>query len=238
MKALVIEPHGDDAILSCNSFLKLKDIDKDVITFSSRPSYELSKYYPVNNIQYMELDNLWYKDGKPILKTNIVHREFNEGLPIYDNYIETLRSEFEDFDKHVDEIYNKLSTIISTNSYDMLVGPVGLVHPYHVAVRVAINKLDTELPILYYVDKYYISNRYAKELYANYVKEYGGIEINPGYTKYEKEDEELINNFCAAYPTEKMLLRFYRETIGSIPCKYIYNNNKLDELAKELTYVN
>lgn len=229
MKILILEPHGDDALLSCHSILKTNN-EIDILTLSERPSDGLKNYYKsINNVEFLGFPNLWYRNGKPILNTHQVHREFKEGLPISNNYVNKL---IEIYGNEYYDDLNMVKTVIKDdyNNYDIVVCPIAVVHPYHVIVREAWKSINSEIPTLYYADKYYIQNRYAKEMYEDLVKSMKlDKEYNSGYNRLDKENKIISEILCSVYPSESQLLRFYSDIILWYPCKYAYKSNELVE---------
>lgn len=238
MKILLLEPHGDDALLSCHSILKT-DNEIYLLTFSDHASYGLEKYYPsIKKLEFMDFKNLWYPNGKPILKTYQVHKDYLDGKPIAEDYLAVIKEIFkEDWDVSLDHIKNKISDLVSLNNFDIVLCPSAVVHPYHIAVREAwlqFNK-NINIPTIFYADKYYIQNRYAKEMYEYLVKSWNFKEHNPGYVQLEEENTKIKDILWDVYPTEGKLLRFYSDIILWYPCKYMYDNNeKVEELINEL----
>lgn len=243
IKVLMIEPHGDDALLSCLSFIKKNNVDIDLITFSDRESEGLFKHYSsIVSTHYYRYPSLGYTNGKPYLETHAVHRGFKNGDPIYDNYTEFIRdhhsTEYKElFDKMVTDIDNYLSR----KDYDLVVSPSGLVQPHHVLVRQSVDEAlkNKNIPVLYYADKYYIQNRYAKEMYESMklsMKSNNSteIEINPGYSKYQAPNQEVYNMMEEIYPTELKLFRFYSDIIMNVPCKYFCTSIIKDERVRDL----
>ena len=227
MRVLILEPHGDDAVLSCNSILETNN-DIDIVTFSDeRTSEGLKEFYPsVKSTKYVGFDNLWFKDNKPLLETHKVHKDYLLHKPIAKNYDKTLIENFGDEYRRAEyELYNYLSNF-SINEYDLVVCCSGISHPYHVALRNAMLRYlkSYEIPVLWYGDKYYLNNRYAKEFYET-LPEILDVdsEINEGY---EEIPDNLLVQLAmeAVYPTEIKLFRFYRPIILNCKCKYYYNS--------------
>lgn len=235
MKILILEPHGDDAVLSCNSILETSN-DIDIVTFSdSRSSEGLRKYYPsINSTTYVGFDNLWFADNKPLLKTHKVHKDYKQGKPIAKNYDQTLIDNFgDDYYRSENELYNYLLKS-SIDTYDLVLCCSGISHPYHVALRNAMLRYlkSHEIPVLWYGDKYYLNNRYAKEFYET-LPEILDVdsEINEGYE--EIADNSLVRIAMEnVYPTEVKLFRFYSPIILNCKCKYYYNSKYTEIIDK------
>ena len=237
MKILILEPHGDDALLSCYSILETNH-DIDILTFSARSSDGLEKHYPsIKGLMFCNINNLWYPDGKIILKTHEVHKAFTAGEPIAHNYLTKLKEIFgSEFDEDVEEVKEKILLTLGQSQPDIVVCPISVVHPYHIVVREAWRSLQLDIPTLYYADKYYIQNRYGKEMYEDLRTElHLDQEVNPGYEYLSEKNTRIANILCEVYPSESMLLRFYSDIILWYPCKYAYKSNeKVEELINDL----
>lgn len=230
MKILILEPHGDDALLSCYDLLK-SDEEIFLMTFSERGSDSLQEKMPsIKYSEYMDYPNLWFRDGKSLLKSHEVHRDYNNGVSVYYKYLKTLMSEFgEEFIRDVEQVSRRIAEIMYQYDPDVVVCPVGLSHPYHVVVREAWNSIKCK-PTLYYVDKYYIQTRYNKEIYQDFLRNNSEYrEYNPGYEPLPESRDEIASLLKECYPTESMLLRFYSDIILNYPCKYVYEPNNIVE---------
>lgn len=229
MKILLLEPHGDDALLSCFSLLKTNN-DIDLLTFSERGSEGLiSKFESITNHEFVNFPNIWYKDGKVILNTHDVHRRFLNKEPISSQYDTQLQDIYKDeWISDFMMIESKIAEYISHKEYDLVVCPSGITHPYHVLIRQVWSKIKGNIPTLYYADKYYIQNRYSKEMYEDLKSHLNcDKEINPGYVRLEVENKELVDILYEVYPSEGKLMRFYSDIILWYPCKYMYNSNDI-----------
>ena len=230
MEILVLEPHGDDALISCTSLLYEDTNDIDLITFSeSRSSEGLREYFPsIMNYTYLSLDDLYFKDNKPLLNTHKVHRDYLDGVELVGKYDDMLiRSLGLPYLRLIDNFYEALSDI-DFSSYDLIVSPVGLSHPSHVGLRTALLKIDTDKPILWYVDKPYISTRYNKEILTCIPKYLGtDREVNPGYVEVPDRDD-IYHILSKIYPSEVRLYRFTGDIIAKYPNKYLYNSRHSD----------
>lgn len=236
MKILILEPHGDDALLSCFDLLKT-DNEIHLLTFSERGSEGMvDKFESVTHHEFMNFPNIWYKDGKPILKTHDVHRRYLNKEPISSQYDDQLHEIYKDNDEWITDkcmIQKAINRYIESGTYDIVVCPAGVTHPYHVLIREAWCTLNYHIPTLFYADKYYIQNRYSKEMYEDLKKQYGcDTEVNPGYVRLETENKELVDLLYEIYPSEGKLMRFYSDIIAWYPCKYMYRS--YDKIIKRL----
>ena len=91
MKVLAVEPHGDDLLLACKSFLELDGNEIDMITVSDRYSANLNEEFKsIKSVEFMDYEGLGYNGGTVFLKTYVVHRDYQNKIPIYQNYLEFL----------------------------------------------------------------------------------------------------------------------------------------------------
>ena len=230
MNILILEPHGDDAILSANSLLALPEANIDIITFADfRTSEGLKEFFPsIRKTEYIDHNNLYYFDRKPILKTNQVHRDYIEGKPIIDNYNNMLLDYFGDLYTKAENLAYDTIKSIDFDQYDLLACPVGLSHPYHVVLRNAlirsINEDCLDKPVLWFADKPYISNRYNKEIWSLMPRFLGvDSEINPGYEEIP-ELTDIYKIMKKVYPTEMNLFTYTGDIILKFHCKYLYDS--------------
>lgn len=238
MNTLIIEPHGDDALFSCFDILdKAPESSISIFTLSDHRSSEgLKKYFKsVGYATYVGIDNVYYPNGKVVLKTHQVHRDYVNGVPIFDNYRKFLYSDEFEYSKYVkiaeDQIKDIVKDILFKNKYDLVITNLGLSHPFHIATSKAVTEVS-DIPVLYMVDKPYISNRYNKELYENFLKTHTDmLEINPGYYNVVGNDkiEKILRD---VYPTEVKLLRFSSDVLLYGNLKYCYNKKYHDTIMK------
>ena len=246
MDILVLEPHGDDALISCTSLLYSEDNNIDLITFADgRTSDGLKQFFPsLRETKYIDHENLYFRDKKPLLKTHQVHRDYLNGVNLVEKYNQMLIDEFGDIYYNLENgAYNTLNELGFEN-YDLIVSPCGLSHPYHVGLRNAVlryrNEHGTEQPILWYVDKPYISTRYNKEILEGVPKFLDAdIEINPGYTEVP-DRKDIYYIMSKVYPTEVRLYMYTGDIIAKYPNKYMYNSkysSVIDPLVPQLESV-
>ena len=226
MKILLLEPHGDDALISCTSLLYDDTNDIDLVTFSeSRSSEGLRAYFPsIKNCTYLSLDDLYFKDNKPLLNTHKVHRDYLNGIELVGKYDDMLIGSLGfPYLRLMDNFYEALLNI-DMNQYELVVSPVGLSHPSHVGLRNAVIKLGIDKPIIWYVDKPYISTRYNKEILTCIPKYLGtDREVNPGYVEVSDRDD-IYYILSKVYPSEVRLYRFTGDIIAKYPNKYLYSS--------------
>lgn len=230
MNVLVLEPHGDDALISCTSLLYSEDNDIDLITFADgRTSDGLKKYFPsLRETRYIDHENLYFRDKKPLLNTHKVHRDYLDGVDIAEKYNQMLIDEFGDtYMKLIDGAYDTICEL-DLDKYDLVVAPCGLSHPYHVGLRNALiryrDDTNSDQPVLWYVDKPYISTRYNKEILEGIPRILDtDREVNPGYVEVP-DRKDIYHIMSKVYPTEVRLYMFTGDIIAKYPNKYMYNS--------------
>lgn len=139
-KVLVISPHLDDAILSAGQFIAGRNGNVDVLTvFSGIPMAEglLTDYDK----------SCGFKTSKDAM---VVRRqEDTEAMAILNArpiYTDILDSQYDKKQTGITKVIRK--TIIEHN-YEMIIGPLGLRHPDHIAVSNALLKLNPTNLYLY-----------------------------------------------------------------------------------------
>ena len=241
MKILILEPHGDDALLSCHDVLTNLNNEITLLTFSARSSYKLIEIYPtIKRAPYLDTRNLWFPDGHPLLKTHEVHRDYLDNKPIYDSYINLLLSVFrQEYIEDYEEVLKSIFQELQKDRYDVVLCPVGLSHPYHVIVSHCwtdeFSKLSRgDVPTVYYGDKHYIQTRYCKELFLNYVSS-RQLSVT-GYGEVIPKNQNLEDALRVAYPSEVKLLRFYSDVILFHKCIYAYDPNNQSLVERMLCH--
>lgn len=243
-KILLLEPHGDDALLSCSSLLRSKN-NIDILTFSGRSSEGLEKFYPsIKSTHFVDSNDLPYSN-RPIQNTHVVRRQFNEGKDVSHQYDKEVKEKFgQVYDNVVEKLMLCIEPILIAEDYDVLVYPVGLNHPYHIAVRDAVERLyhieDLSNqqdylypPVLLYVDKPYSGIRYVQDMLHSRLN--NSLEIFDVLdTCAIKKEEEIKSALSNVYPTEVQLLRFYSKVILESPDTYVYNSFSENEVVKKL----
>lgn len=218
LKVLIIEPHGDDALLSAYKILSNKICDIDIITLSGRSSEKLkgNQYLgTINNITYLDLEDIDY-DTRPKCNTHEYNKMYKEGINVYEHYCTVLGKEYGDevWSQLVD-VANKISeNIEDIHDYDIVLIPAGLNHPYHYFIYKAMRLITDkeEIPnIIYYAEKPYISNRYVRQMLDGLIKSENlsryEVSMTEGDTAFKSQ------TFREVYPTEVNMLRFSSECL-------------------------
>lgn len=221
MKLTIVEPHGDDAFISCSSTLMNSDFDIYLCTMSDRSSEGLREFYPsIKDTSFIDTKDVHY-DYHLRYNTHNIHRRYQAGEDLYKTYcydMDGLLVDNEDAKHLHSQFLNGFFTAYLNDDKlllqgDLLLMPVGLFHPNHYATRRLIDSiLDKDHPRIYYVDKPYIEKRYVREILStsNFIS----------YTAPVQSKETRAEIFKKVYPTEQSLLRFSSKSI--LECKDIY----------------
>lgn len=209
MKVLIVEPHGDDAFISCSSALIQEDLDITVLTMSDRDSHNLDSYYDaVKHTVYIDAPDIHY-DLRLKYSTHDIHRRYLAGEDLYQKYIQDMNHHLlvehrQDYESFVNKIKDSIDLL--PVDYDLAIIPLGLFHPNHYATwRASRSFILPNIPRIYYVDKPYIEKRYVKEILK--------CSSYNLYTAPVQEKSIRAEYFKKLYPTEQSLLRYSSETI-------------------------
>lgn len=225
----IVEPHGDDALISCCTALEALPItiSTTLITLSERPSNSLIEYFDsLRKVEYKDLEDLNYKYRHKI-NTHEIHRMYKNDdaiVPYLRKLILkdvplTLR------DRVIDQVKTTLDSSISSDT-DLLLLPSGLDHPYHLVVS---DYNYSRSKIIYYLEKPYLSKRYIREYVNQYCRyDISVVHLIVEYTESLKSKKSEI--FKAVYPTEQSLLRFTRQSILEDPDEYLVPVSLISEV--------
>lgn len=230
-KVLIIEPHGDDALCSCSSILRNNNLDIDVLTLAdSRSSSDLVNHYPsVKNVKYLQCEDIDYR-LRPKVSTHEIHKLFLEGKDVYAKYLDdTLyglgKSDFTEYSSW-STIGDMLFKMFSLQSYGYILVPVGLVHPFHLATReivdfcTKVNCISSRC--IYYADKPYLGNRYAKECMESFAK---SLKMHKLEAQYAGRGTKVKTILSKVYPTETTMLRFSSKALLEDPDIFLSTDN-------------
>lgn len=218
-KVLLIEPHGDDSLCSCSSILRNNNLSIDIVTLGeSRDSKKLIYHYPnINRTHYYALPDIDYS-LRPKISTHDIHKRFVNNEDVYTYWMNQV--------PYDNCAYDMLLGIFDTidfkfSNYDYIVYPLGLLHPYHVAVSKIVSKY-AKGKIIRYVDKPYISNRWVKECLTSYVNNNtcSILEVN-----YDTRKDDIQRVMKDVYPTEVGMFRFSSKTLLEDPDMYVIDSD-------------
>lgn len=213
MRVLIVEPHGDDAFISCSSAMLKQDIKSNVVTFADRDSHRLGDVYDsVHKTTWLDAPDVHY-DFRIKYSTHDIHKRFLAGENLYDSYIKDMDNLLLDKETDASNIYIDIffklldyTAVILEEDYDLAILPLGLFHPNHYAVhKLSKILLSPDIPKIYYVDKPYIEKRYVQEI----------LKCSPYslFTAPVEDKETRAKIFKSLYPTEQGLLRYSSQTI-------------------------
>lgn len=220
----------------------------DVLTLSERDSKGLKKFYSsVQEVEFKDINDLNYS-MRPRLNTNEIHKRFLNGEDVELYYSMLVENTFDNFLETCTNISGKiLDYIIGTKkSYDVILSPVGLCHPFHIATRKGIELSKTHMEttfnpdyfdtpdIIYYVDKPYYQHRYVKEMYESFKDQI----IHNNYIEVHSpevyKEVEILDVFKNVYPTELGMMRFSRDILTKESDIFLVPNIILDKFKEIL----
>jgi len=156
MKVLILEPHPDDALISTRAIIldASKQSIFEILTLCEWRENSSSEFAG-------DLDTLFSECKLP---NNAFRLKLpNRSVKKLDDYADAIKTNL-DMELKISKMMRLISAKISSFGPDMILSPLGLGHPDHVAVSWAVQALDTPVPILYYVEFPYAFNRYGKIL--------------------------------------------------------------------------
>lgn len=229
MKILLIEPHGDDAFLSCFPLLLSKNVDIDVLTLIGRESSQLkeSESMSVINTHYCNL----FKDNPDFiyknLRTKSVH-ELKRLVKANLNLREALLNDILAFDPKFLEEFSYVDKALDYSKYDLIGLPVGLVHTQHLYTSHYCTVLLKDSNIFYYKDLPYAKSVSGNLIYTEFKTQLSDyVEVTPCKPKELAKVKHGL--FKELYPTEVKLLRFSSEGCLEMPESFLVKKNIHDK---------
>ena len=218
-RVLIIEPHGDDSLISCYRILR-SDAQVKVLTLSERSSERLSEHFKFVESEFLDLQDYNY-DNRPADHVQ-VNRWHKEGKNTYQEYVNLLHEKdgFEEI--VVSPLIDVVKEELLKNVYDIILVPLGVVHPYHIAVREACERIQESLrhaglgyisdKFVYYSEGPYNGKKYGKLLEEDAISQLNLLSLDvfseEGFIKHKEKV------FKDVYPTEVKLFRFtYDEVV-------------------------
>lgn len=214
-KFLIIQPHSDDAILSCSSFLLNEEFESIVLTVENncKRIKEDKKLFELIEIEYKNLDielvdDLYSDFFKEYGKTTVLNIENVSEFYFKKFGIEKIEELCLKLNKEIDYYKEKGYKIVC---------PLGIGHPFHLLVKSLI--LDTT-DFIFYKE---FPHSYKKKITAQLE------EIMPSLSKYV----EVVEN--DDYHQIKFLLaqKFYKSQSGF----FFYEKNLIEKKIKEEFFV-
>jgi len=188
MKILIVEPHPDDAILSVFGATKkwiAEGNEVSIVTCSNKPKISSQSYCDLIGAKFVASDTFSDLDFKTHrLPFNVIKEQGSQSyLYQRDHYINSFKQSY-------DAISAWAMGLV--DQYDMAVYPVGLLHPFHVAVGTAFEAavITHNVSALCYADMPYANKVYGKTLIdsacsANILALYEEFKLDPVDTKHK-----------------------------------------------------
>ena len=226
VKILAIEPHGDDILLSCFSVLRQEKATVDVLTLglnpernihSDNPSLQLGLRFPtVTNVWHARLPE-WNVSERGY-NHNDVNRWAKSGLNPWQVTREMVAS-CTGFSKGgpLSRLKRFFQEEYEVGTYDLILAPLGLAHPYHMCVRLAV---DECLPLnaVYYCESPYRHKKYVQKLIEGARKllpDRGRtLRVQPIKETAYGIRKEKVKMFSLIYPTETAMLVWTKQQVG------------------------
>jgi len=189
LKTLLVEPHPDDICLSLYYFCKNFFLDKKyLVTVSEIKNREdSSKFSEKINATYLGSLNLKDIDWSLRIKKNITW--------------ENLEKSYEKYFKESEKLKEGLENLIEKYDIEVLVLPLGILHPFHFFVRKVGENIKVKGMICYYAEFPYKNRLYGKKLIDSIPQ---ARIIN--YLPSEEDIEEKIKIFLQNYPSQRNIL--------------------------------
>lgn len=144
-KILLISPHFDDAVLSAGQFMADRRDAEVATVFGGFPLVPQSVHTPYDE-----------KCGFDNAEDAVSERRRENDAAIALLEATAIDLEFPDSQygatTDIDEVVNRLQELVDANSYEFIMGPLGLGHPDHLLVSEAVMRLQTERPIYLWED--------------------------------------------------------------------------------------
>lgn len=246
----IFEPHGDDALISCYPILK-KSADSTVVVTvgQSRNSEGLIKHFPglrthyegvyeipnqIGRAAYLNGFRSWQKEFEAqSLDYRNTHRDarsawqWQRDVTADHNgelWMESFSATWEYVDAYLADLYNNNSH----GTQHLILAPVGLLHPFHVALADVIQHLSFDYPLLsfgFYSEAPYNSGKWVRQIEDSHpfvrhnFSETGKLgSFSCGNDGSEEKVKEAI--FRDVYPTEVKIFRFTRDEVLNNPYRF------------------
>lgn len=189
---VILEPHGDDALLSASSWLPYCTTVYTI--FNDRSSERLREFFPHLSVVNLSIDckqGLQYADrpSSAVISGNFsLSGEFWES---YKNYVA------QENKLVIQEILNRLGNSLKS---DTVITTLGLVHPQHITARIVAECAGREV---YYASEPAVRFRRLGQLAERMALANSRIDLN--WTQPVLENKLEIFKRC--YPTESFLIR-------------------------------
>lgn len=200
MKTLIVEPHPDDVILSMHGILcsEVRDDwgDVFVLTISDVNGRDSEKYCSsigAGLVDVGAMRDINFSEHK--LDANVVKAADHPWLMqrlIYGN----------NFADELIKMVKLVEGVVDDYSIEMVIGPIGIFHPFHVIVSIAIEYMNTSAIKVFYADTPYQFRVYGQKTIEDFESLGFGsyCEFKPG----EDDVKKKLKLFRQCYPTESV----------------------------------
>ena len=219
----ILEPHGDDALISCYPLLSDPSLQISVVTLgSSRSSLRLTEHFPsIKEVRYVDLYEVsihiarasyhrdfksWQRSGPPSEKTPWMwQQEVTENLAG-----ELWKESYNLLSEYLDKFFE-----LTMKSGDLVLAPIGIVHPYHILVSKYVTQYQSfvrpDLKYGYYSDAPYNGAAWTRPIEDSHPK-IPSLKLTSWTPEVDDYKEKV---FRSVYPLEvQKLFRFsFKETI-------------------------
>ena len=167
MKILIVEPHPDDAILSVFGATRqwvTEGNDVSIVSVAENHQKDSSNYCEYVRVKCLKtkmFPDVNFKSHR--IPFNVIKEQGNQSyLYQREHYISAHSSVYNE----LHQWYNNLLSDQLFGQFDMIVYPVGILHPFHVIVSSVFERICTELAIaaMCYADMPYSNKGYGKVL--------------------------------------------------------------------------
>ena len=249
----IFEPHGDDALISCWPVLKNPKNEKiEIVTCGlSRESSKLRDHFPsISLTHYLKCYEIHmkyraaYKDGYskwanlPASMGRIHHGNIPTTPFEWQQWV-TEEANGELWDESYADTFHEVREHLLYESVvgDLVLGPVGLLHPYHVCVAKVLEDLQgsgefNHLKFGAYVDYPYAGSQWTSKIVQSHPLVSSPLTVqisSPTCEAYAMLKERIFRD---VYPTEVGLFRFTRDEVLSpvnkflLPAEYYHIANQ------------
>lgn len=142
MSITIVEPHGDDALISCYPILIGEEPIKIITLGHSRSSEKLAKHFPsIKDVIYADLYEVSIHIARAAYRESLDRHDTLYKTPWDWQLKETEKTGGNLWDEArailKDYLWPKLKSIEEDGPETLVLAPVGLVHPYHIMVAEA-----------------------------------------------------------------------------------------------------
>lgn len=202
MKVLVVEPHPDDTCLSFYESLKKISAGCDVSLLSVASNFyngyrDSEKFCERIGVEFLEpggLDDLLFKENR------VSHHEIRKS----DAPNQFQRTQYMAGFPDVLADIQGLLLMRYQGKFDSVITGIGIYHPYHVLVTIAVERAFMR-DVYFWGDYPYIKRKYGEKIRDDVLK--GGSVI----ARVPVDVNEKETAFVQCYPSEKNIMRFDHE---------------------------